>query len=72
MQLWIGTMVGSRLNSSAAAQLLPLTSIGDVDGALLVGDESQANMRGGFLWNHGDIVLIGPGHGVFLRENANL
>jgi L-alanine-DL-glutamate epimerase-like enolase superfamily enzyme len=49
LRIWIGTMVGSLLNSTGAAQLLPLACYGDMDGALLTTPESQA-FRGGMVW----------------------
>jgi L-alanine-DL-glutamate epimerase-like enolase superfamily enzyme len=48
--VWVGTMVGSQLNSTAAAHLLPLACYGDMDGALLTTRESQA-FCGGMAWS---------------------
>ncbi len=50
-RVWIGSMVGSSLNSNAAAALLVLADdgFGDVDGGLLVTEECQ-RLAGGFQW----------------------
>jgi L-alanine-DL-glutamate epimerase-like enolase superfamily enzyme len=42
LKVWLGTMVGSTLNSNTVAQLLPLSDLGgDLDGTLLVRPESD-------------------------------
>eukprot|EP00033_Pygsuia_biforma_P001049 GCRY01001195.1.p1 GENE.GCRY01001195.1~~GCRY01001195.1.p1 ORF type:complete len:440 (+),score=108.65 GCRY01001195.1:860-2179(+) len=42
LKTWIGLMVSSALNTSAASHLLPLTHLGgDVDGVFIVADESS-------------------------------
>eukprot|EP00898_Chlorokybus_atmophyticus_P002366 jgi/Chlat1/312/Chrsp1S03065 len=50
LRVWIGVMVGSVVNSTAAAQLLPLADYCDLDGSLLVTEDSQ-EFEGGFIWN---------------------
>lgn len=51
VQVWIGMMVGSRLLATTAAHLLPLADYaGDLDGALLVNEQSQ-KFVGGFQWS---------------------
>jgi hypothetical protein len=65
--VWFGTMVGSALNSNAAAQLLPLCVACDLDGAFLVTDESQW-FDGGFAWGRSGIELgAAPGAGVRIK-----
>jgi L-alanine-DL-glutamate epimerase-like enolase superfamily enzyme len=50
LKTWVGSMVGSCLNSTTAAHLLALTDNGgDMDGGLLVDKKSQ-KFDGGFLW----------------------
>lgn len=69
LRVWIGTMVGSQLNSTGAAQLLPLAVFGDMDGALLTTAASQA-FAGGMRWNarvpDGEIRLPTGGGGAGL------
>jgi L-alanine-DL-glutamate epimerase-like enolase superfamily enzyme len=72
--LWVGTMVGSSLNSTAAAHLLPLAhrGYGDCDGSLLVSAQSHL-FEGGFVWeaHDGELRFSGqPGFG--LRPRAPL
>jgi len=63
-----GTMVGSVLNSSVPAHLLPLADCGgDLDGALLT-DETSQLFRGGFTPTGDGLVRLNrsslPGIGV--------
>jgi L-alanine-DL-glutamate epimerase-like enolase superfamily enzyme len=55
MLIWIGMMVGSILNTNTGAHLLSYTKLGgDLDGTLLVTEESQL-FSGGFIWEtHGE------------------
>ena len=52
-----GSMVGSLVNSTASAHLMPLASHCDLDGPLLVATECE--YTGGFSW--GTMVLAGAG-----------
>jgi hypothetical protein len=66
MKVWIGTMVGSQLNSTGAAQLLPLACFGDMDGALLTTEDSQ-RFTGGMQWDSegsGQITMLAPQGGL--------
>eukprot|EP00823_Brevimastigomonas_motovehiculus_P008028 TRINITY_DN727_c1_g1_i1.p1 TRINITY_DN727_c1_g1~~TRINITY_DN727_c1_g1_i1.p1 ORF type:complete len:558 (-),score=148.75 TRINITY_DN727_c1_g1_i1:133-1806(-) len=58
LKVWIGSMVSSCLNCSGAAQLLPFATdgYGDLDGNLLVTEESQL-FSGGFTWRKRDGAL---------------
>lgn len=47
LKVWLGSMVGSHLNSNATAQLAALADASDLDGGLLVDDASQL-FQGGF------------------------
>lgn len=50
LKIWLGCMVSSRLSCTCSAHLLSLSEIGgDLDGDLLVKEESQI-FRGGFAW----------------------
>lgn len=50
LNVWLGTMVGSTLNSNTVAQLLPLSDLGgDLDGTLLVRPETDW-FNAGFQW----------------------
>ncbi len=53
-------MVGSVLNSTTAAHLLPLTDNGgDLDGSLLVTEDSQ-KFHHGFIWNEEGCIVWNP------------
>lgn len=71
LKVWIGVMVGSSLNSNAAAHLLcTVADLGsDLDGGLLVDDKSQ-RFVGGFAWNGDGTITMGHewGVGVKLKE----
>eukprot|EP00698_Gefionella_okellyi_P008728 TRINITY_DN2179_c0_g1_i2.p1 TRINITY_DN2179_c0_g1~~TRINITY_DN2179_c0_g1_i2.p1 ORF type:complete len:228 (+),score=63.29 TRINITY_DN2179_c0_g1_i2:785-1468(+) len=63
IKVWLGVMVGSVLNSNAAAQLLEFCVGCDVDGALLVTEESSL-FRGGFTWEAQGVMLPVDGAGL--------
>ncbi|EFA75622.1 mandelate racemase/muconate lactonizing enzyme domain-containing protein [Heterostelium album PN500] len=69
--VWIGSMVGSSLNCNAAAHILASVSDygGDLDGGLLITDESQL-FNGGFsIVNNGDVKISSEsGIGVKLKK----
>lgn len=51
MAVWIGIMVSSRVSTTAAAALLSLSKFGgDLDGQLLVSEESD-KFTGGLHWD---------------------
>jgi L-alanine-DL-glutamate epimerase-like enolase superfamily enzyme len=70
LRVWIGIMVGSILNSRAAASLLPLAyrGYGDVDGALLTVAASSL-FSGGFAWRSSGFLQLSeaPGFGLTLK-----
>jgi len=65
LKIWIGCMVSSRLGTMTAAHILPLSVFADLDGELLVTEDSQL-FEGGYPWgklgkkNHGSIQLNWP------------
>eukprot|EP01111_Echinosteliopsis_oligospora_P016324 TRINITY_DN6734_c0_g1_i1.p1 TRINITY_DN6734_c0_g1~~TRINITY_DN6734_c0_g1_i1.p1 ORF type:complete len:430 (-),score=69.52 TRINITY_DN6734_c0_g1_i1:84-1373(-) len=65
LKVWIGVMVGSCLNSNAAASLVCTVSNfgGDLDGGLLVREDSQ-KFTGGFEWMKDGTVKMRGGCGV--------
>eukprot|EP00026_Physarum_polycephalum_P009161 Phypoly_transcript_09273.p1 GENE.Phypoly_transcript_09273~~Phypoly_transcript_09273.p1 ORF type:complete len:423 (+),score=78.39 Phypoly_transcript_09273:66-1334(+) len=65
LQVWIGVMVASSLNSNAAAHLLcTVADLGsDLDGGLLVDDKSQL-FEGGFVWNGDGTITLSDAWGV--------
>jgi L-alanine-DL-glutamate epimerase-like enolase superfamily enzyme len=72
LRVWLGCMVSSRLSCTCSAHLLALSDIGgDLDGDLLVQEESQL-FNGGFIWSTQDrnemgrVVLSGSGNGISL------
>ena len=66
-QTWVGMMCSSILSANTSAQILPLAGAGDLDGALLVMEESS-KFQGGFEWQLGEILLTtAPGFGVTLK-----
>jgi len=71
LKTWLGTMVGSTLNSNAVAQLLPLSDLGgDLDGTLLVKPESDL-FHGGFEFDASGRARLPPqaaGVGVELKQ----
>eukprot|EP00052_Salpingoeca_macrocollata_P024496 m.219511 g.219511 ORF g.219511 m.219511 type:complete len:429 (-) comp22264_c0_seq12:304-1590(-) len=69
MQVWLGVMVGSTLNSNCIAHLTPLAVAGDMDGALLT-DPSSDLFGGGFTsTKDGQLSLASaPGLGVWRKE----
>jgi L-alanine-DL-glutamate epimerase-like enolase superfamily enzyme len=74
LKIWIGSMVGSSLLMSMAATLTPLSTYSDLDGFLLVDEESQPG-TGGFKWDadNGTIILSqAPGLGVRLKTKDEL
>jgi len=74
LKVWFGCMVGSNLNSTQAAALAPLADGGsDLDGSLLVTEESKA-FTGGFQFGpNGSIVLEAlPGLGVRPKEHVRM
>jgi hypothetical protein len=52
LTIWLGTMVGSRLNSDATAHLMPLASNGDLDGSLLVCSQWQLFVNEWLIFPH--------------------
>ncbi|ELR18627.1 racemase, putative [Acanthamoeba castellanii str. Neff] len=70
LKLWIGIMVGSRVNCGTGAHLLPLATHGDLDGSLLTTEDSQVH-EGGFVWGEGQYrgtVFLPTGlHGIGVR-----
>ena len=63
LKIWLGCMVSSRLSCTCSAHLLSLSAIGgDLDGDLLVKEESQG-FDGGFQWgtesaDQGGVVIL--------------
>jgi len=49
LKIWIGCMVSSRLGTMTAAHILPLSVFADLDGELLVTEDSQL-FEGGYPW----------------------
>ncbi|KAJ5066972.1 enolase superfamily member [Anaeramoeba ignava] len=71
LKIWIGMMVGSILLSNASAVLLPLAEKADVDGALLVDDQSQP-FKGGFEWNpQTGIISLSQSYGLGIETKDN-
>ena len=66
LKIWLGTMVGSSLNSGTTAHLMPLALHGDLDGSLLVTAESD-KFRGGYTW--GEPGSPSAGH-IILPDHA--
>ncbi|GAM28921.1 hypothetical protein SAMD00019534_120970, partial [Acytostelium subglobosum LB1] len=66
MKVWIGSMVGSSLNSNAAAHLLAILSDygGDLDGGLLVDDQSQLFTGGFSIVEDGLVQMSNTHYGV--------
>ena len=58
LKVWLGTMVGSSLNSGTTAHLMPLALHGDLDGSLLVTADSD-KFSGGFAWGEQDSPNVG-------------
>ena len=74
LKIWIGSMVGSSLLMSMAAVLTPLSTYSDLDGFLLVDEDSQP-AKGGFIWDaeNGIIKLSKDiGFGVNLKSKNEL
>lgn len=74
LKVWIGCMVGSSLLMNMSAILTPLSTYSDLDGFLLVDEESQP-CQGGFIWDaeNGNIILSkDKGLGVTLKAENNL
>ena len=74
LKIWIGCMVGSSLLMSMAAVLTPLSTYSDLDGFLLVDEDSQP-AKGGFTWDaeNGIIKLSKDiGLGVVLKSQNEL
>ena len=74
LKIWIGSMVGSSLLMSMAAVLTPLSTYSDLDGFLLVDEDSQP-AKGGFTWDaeNGIIKLSKDiGLGVILKSQNEL
>ena len=74
LKIWIGSMVGSSLLMNMAAVLTPLSTYSDLDGFLLVDEESQP-AKGGFVWDaeNGIIKLSKEiGLGVTLKSENEL
>ncbi len=70
LKIWIGTMVGSSLLMNMAAALTPAAVYSDMDGELLVTDESQPCGKG-FEWDVKKRVIHlsgAPGVGVSLKK----
>lgn len=73
LKIWIGMMVASGLSSNIAAHLLPLADYGgDLDGSLLVEEESEL-FEGGFTWDtdkdRGTVYLPSlPGIGMRVKQ----
>ncbi len=72
---WLGSMVGSALNSTGAAHVLPLATHCDLDGQLLM--KPEAGLCGGFTWRFQDGVPLGDvqlptvaGVGVWTEDTA--
>lgn len=70
LKVWLGTMVGSTLNSNTVAQLLPLSDLGgDLDGTLLVQPRTD-RFSGGFAFGADGCAVLSdaaPGIGVELK-----
>jgi hypothetical protein len=67
---WVGSMVGSALNSTAASHVLPLATHCDLDGQLLM--KPEPGLHGGFTWVMDGSLPVGnvqlpdiPGVGVW-------
>ena len=74
LQVWIGSMVGSSLLMNMAVVLTPLSTYSDLDGFLLVDEESQPT-KGGFTWDveNGIIKLSKDiGLGITLKSKNEL
>ena len=73
LKIWIGCMVGSSLLMNMGATLTPLSTFSDLDGGLLVTEESQPG-KGGFIWNEKEGVIElskDIGFGVVLKNENN-
>jgi len=75
LKVWLGSMVSSRLSCSCSAHLLSLSDIGgDLDGGLLVNEESQL-YSGGMEWFRGERlgeVGLGNNSGVgVIKKDIN-
>ena len=73
LKIWIGCMVGSSLLMNMAATLTPLSTFSDLDGGLLITEESQPG-KGGFVWNEKEGVIDlskNVGFGVVLKNENN-
>lgn len=74
LKIWIGCMVGSSLLMNMSVVLTPLSTYSDLDGFLLVEEESQP-AKGGFIWDaqNGIIKLCKDvGLGVTLKSQNEL
>ena len=61
-RVWLGTMVGSTLNSTIVAHLLPMSDAGgDLDGSLLVAPHSD-RFDGGLQWLADGTAALDPSH----------
>lgn len=56
LKIWIGCMVGSSILMNMAAALTPLATYSDLDGFLLVDENSQPG-KGGFTWDADEGVI---------------
>ena len=56
LKIWIGCMVGSSILMNMAAALTPLATYSDLDGFLLVDEDSQPG-KGGFTWDADEGVI---------------
>jgi L-alanine-DL-glutamate epimerase-like enolase superfamily enzyme len=58
LQIWIGVMVSSQLSTATHLQILPLASVGgDLDGSLLIHEDSDRWVREGFAMNRNDSMF---------------
>jgi len=66
LKIWLGCMVSTRLSCTCSAHLLALSELGgDLDGDLLVGEETQP-FNGGFEWGNEGLVILSDKPGIGL------
>jgi len=71
LKVWIGMMVASNLNSNSAASLFPFTDNGgDLDGGLLIEEDSQW-FEGGFTWGQNGHILLSQTIGIGVNLKAS-
>ena len=74
LKIWIGCMVGSSILMNMAAVLTPLSTYSDLDGFLLVDEDSHPG-KGGFTWDvQNNVIHLSKdiGLGISLKNGDEL